>query len=42
MSSSPGLLLYRRILRLHRFLPPHMKDLGDTYVRSEFALHKSA
>ncbi|CAB9500815.1 dehydrogenase assembly factor 3, mitochondrial [Seminavis robusta] len=35
--------LYRSILRAHkRCLPPEMKQLGDTYVQSEFKLHKTA
>jgi len=36
------LTLYRSILRTHaRCLPPEMRELGDTYVKSEFQLHKS-
>ena len=39
--SSP-LTLYRRILRLHKaHLPPSLRSLGDSYLRSEFRLHKS-
>ena len=34
--------LYRRILLLHRVLPPNLKDLGDQYVRDEFRRHKTA
>ncbi|KAJ1063118.1 hypothetical protein K5549_012593 [Capra hircus] len=34
--------LYRRILLLHRVLPPDLKDLGDQYVRDEFRRHKTA
>jgi len=35
--------LYRSILRLHRTkLPPKMRGLGDTYVKAEFRLHRSA
>lgn len=33
--------LYRRILRLHRRLPPAIRSLGDDYVRSEFRRHRS-
>ncbi|KAG7382628.1 acetate non-utilizing protein 9 [Phytophthora pseudosyringae] len=37
------LALYRRILTLHRQkLEPHMRVLGDQYVRDEFKRHKSA
>ena len=34
--------LYRRILLLHRVLPPDLKDLGDRYVKDEFRRHKTA
>lgn len=34
--------LYRRILRLHRALPPALRDLGDRYVKEEFRRHKAA
>ena len=35
--------LYRSLLRAHKkCLPPELKQLGDTYVQSEFRLHKSA
>ena len=34
--------LYRRILRLHRFLPPDLRSLGDSYVSSEFRLHRKS
>ncbi|KAB0385540.1 hypothetical protein FD755_000496 [Muntiacus reevesi] len=33
--------LYRRILLLHRVLPPDLKDLGDQYVKDEFRRHKT-
>ncbi|POM72618.1 ACN9 domain containing hypothetical protein [Phytophthora palmivora] len=37
------LALYRRILTLHRQqLEPHMRVLGDQYVRDEFKRHKNA
>ncbi|OWZ16548.1 putative mitochondrial protein [Phytophthora megakarya] len=37
------LALYRRILTLHRQkLEPHMRVLGDQYVRDEFKRHKDA
>ena len=43
-NSSPSLLppipLYRRILRIHRVLPPLHRSLGDDYVKSEFRRHK--
>jgi|AntAceMinimDraft_1070359.scaffolds.fasta_scaffold124719_1 hypothetical protein len=35
--------LYRVILRLHKDkLPVQMRSLGDSYVKSEFRLHKTA
>lgn len=34
--------LYRRLLRLHRSLPPALRDLGDRYVKEEFRRHKAA
>ncbi len=37
---SAALSLYRGILRAHRKMPMEMRMLGDTYVRSEFKLHK--
>ena len=38
-----ALSLYRSILRAHKkYLPQKMKELGDTYVKSEFRLHKGA
>jgi hypothetical protein len=40
MSTPSGIILYRRILRLHRSLPPHLRGLGDSYVGSEFRLHR--
>lgn len=34
--------LYRSILRAHeRYLPAEMRELGTTYARSEFKLHKT-
>lgn len=33
--------LYRRILQLHRALPPDLKALGDQYVKDEFRRHKT-
>ncbi|XDT05798.1 Hypothetical protein J6897_03616 [Nakaseomyces glabratus] len=35
----PPLMLYRRILRAHKLLPPMQKEMGDKYVKSEFELH---
>lgn len=35
------LLLYRRILILHKGLPPEFRVVGDNYVRDEFKRHKS-
>ncbi|TDH68384.1 hypothetical protein CCR75_003582 [Bremia lactucae] len=41
--SAKVLTLYRRILTLHRKkLKPHMRVLGDQYVRDEFKRHKSS
>ncbi|NXG16510.1 SDHF3 factor, partial [Grallaria varia] len=34
--------LYRRLLRLHRALPPALRALGDRYVREEFRRHRAA
>ncbi|XP_039593109.1 succinate dehydrogenase assembly factor 3, mitochondrial [Polypterus senegalus] len=34
--------LYRRILFLHKFLPVHLKALGDQYVKDEFKRNKKA
>ncbi|NXI73244.1 SDHF3 factor, partial [Anseranas semipalmata] len=34
--------LYRRILLLHRALPPALRELGDRYVKEEFRKHKAA
>ncbi|KAF7223329.1 succinate dehydrogenase assembly factor 3, mitochondrial [Nothobranchius furzeri] len=34
--------LYKRILVLHRFLPLHLRALGDQYVKDEFRRHKEA
>ncbi|KAG2017545.1 acetate non-utilizing protein 9 [Coprinopsis cinerea AmutBmut pab1-1] len=36
----PPIPLYRRILRVHRNLPPEMRSLGDVYVKSEFRRHQ--
>jgi hypothetical protein len=36
------LVLYRSILKAHvRSLPVNLKDLGDSYVKTEFRLHKN-
>uniref|UniRef100_H9H6V4 Succinate dehydrogenase assembly factor 3 n=1 Tax=Monodelphis domestica TaxID=13616 RepID=H9H6V4_MONDO len=32
--------LYRRLLALHRALPPDLRALGDQYVKDEFRRHK--
>lgn len=34
--------LYKRILVLHRFLPIHLRALGDNYAKDEFRRHKNA
>ncbi|XP_050183496.1 succinate dehydrogenase assembly factor 3, mitochondrial [Myiozetetes cayanensis] len=34
--------LYRRLLQLHRALPPALRDLGDRYVKEEFRRHRAA
>lgn len=39
-SAGPVFALFRSILRLHRErLPPPMRAMGDTYVKSEFRRH---
>ncbi|KAI8144761.1 hypothetical protein BJV82DRAFT_643967 [Fennellomyces sp. T-0311] len=35
------LQLYRQILRVHRYLPPAMRAMGDDYVKSEFRRHQN-
>ena len=43
MSSHRAVQLYRSLLRAHKqFLPANMRALGDTYVKAEFQLHKTA
>lgn len=37
----PPLMLYRRLLRAHRVLPPVQRSVGDKYVKNEFKLHKN-
>ena len=34
--------LYKAILRLHKGMPPELKELGDKYVKEEFKRHKDA
>ncbi|CAF0777057.1 unnamed protein product [Brachionus calyciflorus] len=34
--------LYKIIFRLHKSLPGELKQIGDSYVRHEFKLHKNA
>ncbi|KAJ9295229.1 hypothetical protein DTO217A2_9088 [Paecilomyces variotii] len=41
MALLPPIPLYRRILRLHRTLPPELRLLGDEYVKSEFRAHRN-
>jgi len=36
----PPIPLYRRILRVHRYLPVEMRSLGDDYLKAEFRRHK--
>uniref|UniRef100_A0A2K5R5D2 Succinate dehydrogenase assembly factor 3 n=1 Tax=Cebus imitator TaxID=2715852 RepID=A0A2K5R5D2_CEBIM len=33
--------LYKRVLQLHRVLPPDLKAVGDQYVKDEFRRHKA-
>ena len=41
VAKQSAIVLYRNILRAHkRYLPPEMKELGDSYVKSEFNLFK--
>lgn len=43
MTSTRAIKLYRSLLKAHRkHLPFEMRAIGDTYVRSEFRLHKNA
>ncbi|WVQ69921.1 acetate non-utilizing protein 9, mitochondrial [Kwoniella botswanensis] len=37
----PPIPLYRRLLRAHRTLPPEMRFMGDSYIKSEFRLTRS-
>lgn len=40
-TANRALTLYRSILRAHtKYLPQEMKGIGDSYVKSEFRLHK--
>ena len=32
--------LYRRVLKLHRYLPTELKKLGDEYAKDEFRRHR--
>jgi hypothetical protein len=34
-----GLLVYRKILKMHRTLPPKMQAMGNVYLRDEFKRH---
>lgn len=34
--------LYRRVLKLHRYLPTELKKLGDEYAKDEFRRHRDA
>jgi hypothetical protein len=38
LTADPRLRLYRRLLRVHRYLPDDMRFMGDSYVKSEFRL----
>lgn len=35
-------LLYRRVLKSHRLLPPDLRRLGNGYAREEFRRHQKA
>ncbi|KAI9489998.1 hypothetical protein BDB00DRAFT_577016 [Zychaea mexicana] len=35
------LQLYRQILRVHRYMPPALRSMGDDYVKSEFRRHQN-
>jgi hypothetical protein len=38
-----ALLLYRSLLRTHKkYLPAEMRELGNSYIKNEFKLHKTA
>ena len=34
--------LYKMIFQLHKSMPVELRDMGNTYVRSEFKRHKTA
>jgi hypothetical protein len=34
--------LYKIIFKLHKSLPEEMRQIGDSYVRNEFRLHKNS
>ncbi|KAJ1304900.1 hypothetical protein OPQ81_006034 [Rhizoctonia solani] len=36
----PPVPLFRRLLRVHRYLPTEMRILGDDYVKAEFKRHQ--
>ncbi|CAE6451844.1 unnamed protein product [Rhizoctonia solani] len=36
----PPVPLFRRLLRVHRYLPTEMRVLGDDYVKAEFKRHQ--
>lgn len=37
-----ALAVYRRVLRVHRKMPPQLRLLGDQYAKDEFRRHKTA
>jgi hypothetical protein len=42
MTKSSAVSLYRRLLKAHKqCLPDEMRRLGDTYVKTEFRLHRN-
>jgi hypothetical protein len=36
------LALYKRVLKVHKYLPHDLRHLGDVYVKVEFRQHKDA
>ena len=34
--------LYRRVLKLHRYMPEEIRNLGDEYAKDEFRRHRGA
>ena len=37
--NNSALVLYRKILKVHKVMPKYLKELGDKYVQQEFRSH---